>query len=374
MKMANQKERLVETLTSSTNPEAKLRACKELWSLGPDKATTALEPMLRSSEVETVEAAAYAIARSPSPAADLAIVRALARTPEQSLVPLVALAGERRLSSAVPALAAFAKGSQRPLAEAALQALGKIATPEAVQALRALEAEHAMLQAAQELVSRGHQKEGTTLLAHLASQASAKPVQRGAEALLKGAARDSEGFQPLYNGINFDDFIVDTAAVWSIRNGVIIGKSAGLPYNEFLRTRKHYGNFVLKAKLRLINGYGNSGIQFRSKPVPNSHEVEGYQADAGERYWGALYDESRRRKVLAGPDAAFLEKLDPAAWHQYVITARGNRIGINLDGVQTVDYEENEPGIEQTGFIALQVHSSKAPIEVWFRDLMIRTE
>ena len=27
----------------------------------------------------------------------------------------------------------------------------------------------------------------------------------------------------------------------------------------------------------------------------------GCQADLGDRYWGCLYDESRRRKILAGP-------------------------------------------------------------------------
>ena len=38
------------------------------------------------------------------------------------------------------------------------------------------------------------------------------------------------------------------------------------------------------------------------RSIPDHHEVIGYQADMGGKYWGALYDESRRRKVLAGPD------------------------------------------------------------------------
>jgi hypothetical protein len=157
------------------------------------------------------------------------------------------------------------------------------------------------------------------------------------------------------------------------RSGVIIGRHEGLKYNEFLRTKKSYGNFVLKAGLRLINGYGNSGLQFRSEPVPDSHEVKGYQADAGEKYWGALYDESRRRKVLAGPPPEFLQTFDPAAWHSYVVTAEGTRILIELDGIKTVDYTEPEPGILAEGFIALQAHANPRPVEVWFKDLLIRT-
>jgi hypothetical protein len=179
-------------------------------------------------------------------------------------------------------------------------------------------------------------------------------------------------FRPLFNGRNLDEWIVDTPSVWSVREGVIIGKSPGLRYNEFLRTKQHYSDFVLRVTFRLIDGEGNSGVQFRSKPVPDSHEVSGYQADAGMVHWGALYDESRRKKTLAGPGPDFLKKLDPAAWHTYVITARGNRIQLELDGVTTVDYTETEPGIEQSGFIALQVHSDKQPVEMQFKDMRIQ--
>jgi hypothetical protein len=179
-------------------------------------------------------------------------------------------------------------------------------------------------------------------------------------------------FVPLWNGKNLDDWIVDTPSVWSVRNGVIIGKSPGLPYNEFLRTRKDYSNFIFKGSLRLLGGIGNSGFQFRSKPVPNSHEDSGYQADAGLRYWGSLYDESRRRKTLVMASDAFLDKLDPKAWHTYVITARGPHIQIETDGVKTVDYTEAEAGIEQSGHIALQVHTQNAPVEMQFKDLWIQ--
>ena len=48
---------------------------------------------------------------------------------------------------------------------------------------------------------------------------------------------------------------------------------------------------------RMIDGKGNSGVQFRSIRVPN-REMSGYQADIGEGFWGCLYDESRRNKIL----------------------------------------------------------------------------
>ncbi len=185
--------------------------------------------------------------------------------------------------------------------------------------------------------------------------------------LLLGAA----DFQALFNGKDLSGWEVDTPGIWSIRDGMIIGKSPGLKYNDFLRTRKHYGNFELKLSFRLVNGSGNSGIQFRSKPVPDSHEVAGYQADIGQQYWGCLYDESRRRRVLEQASAEALAGLQRDGWNQYTVMAQGDRIVLELNGVRTVDYVEKEPGIDRSGFIALQVHGGPA-MEVHFRDIRIR--
>jgi len=181
------------------------------------------------------------------------------------------------------------------------------------------------------------------------------------------------GFKPLFNGKNLNDFTVDTPGLWRVENGSIIGVSPGLRYNDFLRTRKHYRDFILKVKFRMVDttGKGNSGIQFRSRPMPGSHEVIGYQADVGQNHWGCLYDESRRRRVLAQASPESLAGLDKTGWNEYVITARGPRITLELNGRKTVDYTETEAGIEHSGFIALQLHSGP-PLEMHFKDLFIK--
>jgi hypothetical protein len=181
------------------------------------------------------------------------------------------------------------------------------------------------------------------------------------------------GFQPLFNGRNLDDFIIDTPGLWRVEKGEIIGVSPGLKYNDFLRTRKHYSNFVLKVKFKMSDptGKANSGIQFRSIPMEGSHEVIGYQADMGQQYWGCLYDESRRRKVLAQATPESLAGLDKAGWNEYTISANGNHITLELNGRKTVNYTETDPAVETTGFIALQLHSGPA-FEMRFKDLRIK--
>ena len=177
-------------------------------------------------------------------------------------------------------------------------------------------------------------------------------------------------FRPLFNGRDLKDWVTDTKHIWKAKDGVIIGHHKGLDHNDFLRTKESFGDFEMKAKFRLTNDVGNSGIQFRSENAAAPHEVSGYQADVGQQYWGCLYDESRRKRVLVTPPPEALASLDRTAWNEYVIRAQGNFITIHLNGIRTVHYVETEH-VRRDGFIGLQVHAGPG-IEVQFRDLQIR--
>jgi hypothetical protein len=177
----------------------------------------------------------------------------------------------------------------------------------------------------------------------------------------------------LFDGKSFAGWEGDLT-IFRIQDGAIVGGSlAGrVARNEFLCTTKTYGDFELRLKFKLLGGEGaNAGIQFRTKRIPNHHEVSGYQADMGTGYWGALYDESRRNKVLKGPDAEKMKsviKIDD--WNDYVIRAEGRRIQLWVNGVQTVDYVEEDPKIETTGVTCLQIHGGP-PSEAWYKDITL---
>src|SRR5262249_30091039 len=143
-------------------------------------------------------------------------------------------------------------------------------------------------------------------------------------ALLTAALAAADRKTKLFNGHDLSGWEQDTPDIWSARDGMIVGRSPGMKHNDFLRTKKTYGDFILRVRFRLIDGQGNAGIQFRTDPIPDSHEVSGYQADVGQEYWGCLYDESRRKRVLVKPSPESLAGLQKDGWNQYVITARGN--------------------------------------------------
>ena len=162
--------------------------------------------------------------------------------------------------------------------------------------------------------------------------------------------------------------------IFRLEDGAIVGGSLAskIVRNEFLCTTKSYGDFELRLKVKLLRGDGaNAGIQFRTKRIPNHHEVSGYQADMGTGWWGALYDESRRNEVLQGPDQAKMKQVVKSGdWNDYRIRAEGNHIQLWLNGVQTVDYKEADPKIEPAGVICPQIHGGP-PSEAWYKDITI---
>ncbi len=184
------------------------------------------------------------------------------------------------------------------------------------------------------------------------------------------AVVETAGFRPLVDGDSLDGWDGEKS-LWSARDGVLIGRSNGLNHNEFLATNRPYGNFVLSLNYKLADGQGNSGVQFRSVRIPGT-EMSGYQADIGEGYWGALYDESRRNMILAYPRAEAVRGVHRSGWNRYTIRAMNDRITLTLNGVNSVlEYKETDPRIARDGLIAVQMHAGGS-MEVQFRDTMIQ--
>jgi hypothetical protein len=205
------------------------------------------------------------------------------------------------------------------------------------------------------------------------------PTVRFALALLLGLAAalpcsmwaaDDDGFRSLFNGKDLSGWDGDTA-LWKVADDCIVGDSPGIKHNQFLCTKDEYGDFELKLQFRMKDGAGNSGVQFRTKRVPNSTEVSGYQADLGENYWGCLYDESRRNKILVKAPADFESTLKKGDWNEYTIRAEGDHIVLKVNGVTTVDYREPDAEIARSGIVALQVHSG-GPMKIEFRNIRIK--
>jgi hypothetical protein len=162
--------------------------------------------------------------------------------------------------------------------------------------------------------------------------------------------------------------------LWKIENGVIIGGDGknNIKENNYLYSTEVYSDFEFRCLFRLTGdastGLINSGIQYRSNIINNN--MVGYQADIGNGYWGDIYDEHRRGKLVGGDLETLKHILSENGWNSYTIRCKGNFHEIFINGVKTSEYEEKNPEIPKSGLIGIQLHSGgNAKIE--FRDLTL---
>jgi hypothetical protein len=137
-----------------------------------------------------------------------------------------------------------------------------------------------------------------------------------------------------------EHWIVDgqaPAEAWSLRGGVIA--CTGQP-NGFLRSRKVYRNYVLRAEWRFQMGWEpkgkqewpNAGFFIHAHEVdngwPKSLEVQGYFGEAGSLFG------VRGGKVTGAKRGPFVKDRPTfGSWDKYEITSRNGSVKVVLNGV-----------------------------------------
>lgn len=186
---------------------------------------------------------------------------------------------------------------------------------------------------------------------------------------------DAEGWVSLFNGQDLTGWDGDPT-VWRVEDGCISGKAEKVDHNTFLIFERPFTNFVLRAKVMLVKGKGftNSGIQYRSRVFDAAKWIAGgYQADMGDGWWGACYEE-RGRGVLWKPSPEAAKAAKPLdQWNDYEITAEGHKIKQSLNGVASGELEDQDQAKRaDSGVIALQYHAPGAGFEARFKDIQIK--
>jgi uncharacterized protein YkwD len=156
---------------------------------------------------------------------------------------------------------------------------------------------------------------------------------------------------------------------WTYKDGVLTGAAPkGLKFNTFLCSKHKYGDFELKFQVKLTGKDPNSGVQIRSKLIPDTKvfAVMGPQCDMGQVYWGSLYGEHFGGMMKAASKEVVAKVLKKNDFNSYYIKCVGNHVTIKLNGEVTVDGDF--PKMPETGIIAFQIHSG-GPMEAIFKDI-----
>jgi hypothetical protein len=197
-------------------------------------------------------------------------------------------------------------------------------------------------------------------------------VLLAAVAAFSGAPAQTGGFVSLMPKADIGEHWIPEvapAAIWSVRDGVIV--CAGKP-NGFLRSRKTYRNFVLRAEWRFEPEgwkgapvkWPNAGFFIFAGEVkdgwPMSLEVQGYHGEAGSLFG------VRGGKVEGAKRGPFVTDRPPlGSWDKYEITAREGSVRVVLNGKLV---NEGSNAVPSEGNICLQ--SEGWP--VWYRNVEIR--
>jgi hypothetical protein len=173
-----------------------------------------------------------------------------------------------------------------------------------------------------------------------------------------------DGKIDLFNGKDLTGWYGDEK-VYHAENGELVGKTEkGLKQNEFLKSRFEVGDFRLVCQMKLVPNSANSGIQFRSVPFMGN-QMKGYLSDAGQGWWGKLYQESGRGLLVKDDNDQVVNKGD---WNTYEVVAVGHRVMVAINGHKTVDFEDEKGA--SSGIFGLQVHAG-GPTEVRWKDLKL---
>lgn len=140
----------------------------------------------------------------------------------------------------------------------------------------------------------------------------------------------------------------------------------------FWYAAKEYADFTLELDFMCSDEATNSGVFVRVPGVPTSdeyifHSFEIQINDAGDgiHQTGAVYDAEAPSQLASKP---------PGEWNHFKITFQGNRIQVELNGTQVVDWQAEPRGkvadFAQRGYIGLQNHDDRSP--VYFRNVYIK--
>lgn len=205
----------------------------------------------------------------------------------------------------------------------------------------------------------------TLLLVTLALTTAALLINAPAARSLADAAGPDSAF---FNGKDLSGW-EGLTKYWSVKNGALVGYTPEDPkHNTFLCSKKKYGDFELRFKIRLKDGIGNSGVQIRSKLVdPEKFIVAGPQCDIGANYWGSLYGERFGGMMKQSPGQLVKKAVKTKDFNDYYIKCVGKHVAIKINGETMVD--DDFAKMPQQGIIAWQLHAGFKSMEVTFKDI-----
>jgi len=172
----------------------------------------------------------------------------------------------------------------------------------------------------------------------------------------------------LFNGSTLEGWepiIESHSKFWSVKDGMIHGfnvDESGKSHSTYLVHKTPYENFELTFDFRLsgdpASGVINGGMHYRT--TREGFKMAGYQADMGVNWWGGIYEEHGRKKLVTGNEKALVssEGFKHDGWHHYKIFCQGNVHKLYINGILMSEYVEEDEDVPSKGVFGVQLHGA----------------
>jgi len=182
-----------------------------------------------------------------------------------------------------------------------------------------------------------------------------------------------DGFEPMFNGKDLTGW--ETNGNWVVEEGNVItlmpraGESGWKRYDDYIRTKKKYGDFILDLEFK-FNKRGNSGVFMRIGDTKN-HVDSGFELQILDTHGKKNPGHHDGGGVIRtkGPSKNMMK---PAGeWNRYTITLVGSKLKVILNGEQIQDLDLSRTEMRDrplTGYISFQDEAKR----IWYRNVKIK--
>jgi len=184
-------------------------------------------------------------------------------------------------------------------------------------------------------------------------------------ALVSAAWAAEPKFEPIFNGKDLTGWqSTDMQSFWRVENGVLVGESIGTLKENYLRTEKSYGDFVLEFEVRWT-GEIDSGIDFRK---PNIQLQLGVSRSLKRDMSGSFYV-GKPGYPEAGQAKNAAQLMHPEGqWNTFRLEAKGTTFTVWINGQQAAQYTDEK--FDGAAPIGLQIHGG-LKMKVEYRNLRL---
>jgi len=121
---------------------------------------------------------------------------------------------------------------------------------------------------------------------------------------------------------------VDPSVKWVVKDGILHGSE---PRGTWLMSRRQYGDFILKFDFKL-GPRGNSGCALRA-PMFGDPAFDGMELQMADYRYNPQAKDSELTGGIYRAIAPLKQVYKPTEWNSYVITLKGPKLHVTLNGV-----------------------------------------